>query len=164
MRLKFKIAIAMLALIFIFPMKTDADDKYNLFYYSADSQENENLNLYENVFCGSFTVDEKIYILLSNIIDNDKLEVNYIPEDTKLLWVKSKKNGQIIVNFSSEIKNYGGSHYEEHMLKQLLSTVFEVEEVSEVTFLIDERLDCFTEGSIIYKYSKNMFEKDFSDI
>lgn len=97
--------------------------------------------------------EERVKFILDNLIDNAPEIVNYIPDGTELLDVKID-NSHLILNFNSNLKNYGGSHYELAMIRQILFNVFEIKEISEVTILIKGKSEYLAEGSLVYKYDR----------
>lgn len=76
--------------------------------------------------------------------------VNYIPKGLQLLNVYFD-SGELILNFSKEAKNYGGTFFELKFITQILANCFQFQEVESVTFLIEDILQELPEGSTIYK-------------
>lgn len=69
-----------------------------------------------------------------------------IPQNTKLLscdW----KNNSVILNFSSEISNYGGSEKEDKLINQIYYTINQIKGISSIRILIDGKETVLPEGT-----------------
>lgn len=89
-------------------------------------------------------------------------------EDFQLIPLGTKINkivvdeGNVLVDFSREILNYGGNTWEDAMINQLLGVAFAFEQVNSVTFTIDNNTENFVEGSVIYRYTRiNWNERNY---
>lgn len=85
--------------------------------------------------------------------DTSKEEENLIPEGTRLIDFKFE-NGSLTLNFSEEIKNYGGTLKEQWIVYKILSTGFSIEGVQSITVLIEGQKDYLPEGTMIDAYEK----------
>lgn len=161
MSLRFKLIIAFITFILVFPTRVNADELYSIYYFKDDRLAYDNLLKDNYIFCGNFNTEEKAFILLESLFDNVNVNINYIPEGTKVLNVYFDK-GNLIVNLSKEIKSYGGgSTYEVGLIKQILYTLFELNEVFNITIFIDGQLDYFPEGSLVYEYDRVQLDGEF---
>lgn len=153
MSLKFKLIIMLIFLILIFPMRVNADEINMIYYFENDITGNDYLKTQEYTFCGNINTEERVFILISNLFDNNYIDINYVPYGTMLLSV-NLYDDELVVNVNENIKNYGGSTYEVGLIKQILYTIFQFDDIKTVTLLINGKLDYLGEGSIIYKYDK----------
>lgn len=153
MSLKFKLIIMLILLILIFPMRVNADEINMIYYFENDITGNDYLKTQEYTFCGNINTEERVFILISNLFDNNYIDINYVPYGTMLLSV-NLYDDELVVNVNENIKNYGGSTYEVGLIKQILYTIFQFDDIKTVTLLINGKLDYLGEGSIIYKYDK----------
>lgn len=155
MSLKIKLIILLILILMIFPMKVDAEDIYSVYYFESDNFGNEYLKSDKYYFNENISVEEKSIILLENLFNNNKIDIRYVPHGTKILDVIFF-DGELIININNNIKSYGGgSNYEICMIKQILYTIFEIEDIKKITLLIDGNLDFFPEGSLIYQYTRH---------
>jgi spore germination protein GerM len=106
---------------------------------------------YEQVYVGR---QKEVKELFETIFrDLSKEEESLIPKDTKLLDFKLEK-GNLLLNFSKEIKNYGGNLTEQWMVYRILSAGFSIPKVESITVFIEGKKDYFPEGTIIDAYQR----------
>jgi spore germination protein GerM len=97
--------------------------------------------------------EKKVEELFAELLGDTSKEDKIIPEGTKLLSY-SLEDHHLILDFSEEIKNYGGTLREQWIVSQILSTGFSMPEVNYITVLIEGQKDYFPEGTIIDAYKK----------
>lgn len=125
-------------------------------YYLENNFE-ENLIFDEYVILGDFMDEYKIKLVLETFLYNSKKNINYIPKGTKVLNVKLI-NKDLFINFNNNIENYGGNHYETNLIRQVLHTCFQFENIQSVTFLIDGNFKVLPEGNLVFKYTREDLE------
>mgnify|MGYP006070372115 CR=1 FL=1 len=125
-------------------------------YYLENNFE-ENLIFDEYVILGDFMDEYKIKLVLETFLYNSKKNINYIPKGTKVLNVKLI-NKDLFINFNNNIENYGGNHYETNLIRQILHTCFQFENIQSVTFLIDGNFKVLPEGNLVFKYTREDLE------
>ncbi len=104
----------------------NAQDFYKIYYLENDID--ERLTFDEYVILGDYMDEYKIKLLLETYLYNSKNSINYIPEGTK--------------NFNKNIENYGGgNYYETNLIRQILHTCFQFEDIKSVTFLIENKFN-----------------------
>ncbi len=149
-----KILLLLLIIIFFIPKTVSADNLYKAYFYVDHDGVYEPYGE-DYIFYGNFLAIEKGYILFDNVVhnQNEKLR-SFVPKGTKLLSIK-KEEDNLLVNFSEEIKNYGGSSWEQDLIKQLVLTGLQVDGVENVTLLINGKLDTLAEGTTVDKFERN---------
>ncbi|NLM13674.1 MAG: GerMN domain-containing protein [Epulopiscium sp.] len=100
--------------------------------------------------------EKKVEELFGVLLGDTSREDNLIPEGTKCINY-SLEDGHLTLNFSKEIKNYGGTATEQWIVYQILSTGFSIPEVESITVLIEGRKDYLPEGTIIDAYKKEVW-------
>ncbi|WP_341878062.1 GerMN domain-containing protein [Defluviitalea saccharophila] len=100
--------------------------------------------------------EKKVEELFEALLGDTSREGNLIPEGTKLIHY-SFENHHLILNFSEDIKNYGGTATEQWIVYKILSTGFSIPEVESITVLIEGRKDYLPEGTIIDGYKKEVW-------
>jgi spore germination protein GerM len=122
----------------------------SVFYYTMNEQ--GNLDQYEQkiIFYSPFTSEEKASILFENLFckSNSKLLWTAVPPNTTLIGLQLSE-GHLVINVSKEIKEYGGSSWEQMVEIQLLDTAFSLDTVDQVTVRIEGKLDVLPEGTQI---------------
>jgi hypothetical protein len=93
---------------------------------------------------GELTHEQKAFIIYSNMFE----EISFLPHDVKLLDVNINDT-LLILNVSREIKNYGGNAAEHALVKMLQRNAWQIYGVGMLTLLIDSRLDCLPEGTML---------------
>lgn len=156
MPLKYKIILLLVFCIFLFPAKVKAEESLNFYVYSAEADGEFEIYPRNIAFEGSFSELEKLQFLLEGLLNYDGNMLKYISNGTEIRWIMIK-NGDAAVSFSSDIKNYGGCYYERALIYQVLKTVFEVSSIETFTLYIDDKIDYLSEGSLIYKFSREEF-------
>ena len=150
-----KIYAIFISFIYIFnTTKTaKAEDFYNIYY--LENTFNENLTFKEYVFLKNLTQEKKIKLLLDTYFCDKN--INYTPKDTKIINIKLiDKN--LVINFNDNIEKYGGNHYEVNLIRQILHTCFQFEDIETITFLIENKLKLLPEGTLVFMYTKNDLE------
>ncbi len=125
-------------------------------YYLENNFE-ENLIFDEYIILGEFMDEYKIKLVLETFLYNSQKNFNYIPNGTKVLNVKLI-NKDLFINFNNNIENYGGNHYETNLIRQILHTCFQFENIQSVTFLIDGNFKVLPEGNLVFKYTREDLE------
>jgi germination protein M len=73
-----------------------------------------------------------------------------MPENARLLD-SSISDEVLTLNFSKEIKNYGGNSREEGLIKQILYTMKQINGIKKIRILIEGKKDDLPEGTDISK-------------
>nr|WP_317357733.1 GerMN domain-containing protein [uncultured Tyzzerella sp.] len=126
-------------------------------YYLENNFE-ESLMFDEYLILGDFMKEEKIKLILTTYFYDTHNRGGYIPKGTKILGAKIINN-DLYINFNKEIENYGGgSHYEINLIRLILHTCFQFEDIKSVTFLIDGKFKVLPQGSLVFKYTREDLE------
>ncbi|WP_317367603.1 GerMN domain-containing protein [uncultured Tyzzerella sp.] len=134
----------------------NAQDFYKIYYLENDID--ERLTFDEYVILGDYMDEYKIKLLLETYLYNSKNSINYIPEGTKVLNTKIINNN-LFINFNKNIENYGGgNYYETNLIRQILHTCFQFEDIKSVTFLIENKFKVLPEGNLVFKYNREDLE------
>lgn len=148
------IAIGVILLLCVFPEKIRASNDFesvDLYYYAF--KENGEVYFDAESFCfyGSFTEEQKAFIIFENLLNHTvKGKISFVPEGTKLLDLKI--SGDILVlNVSEEFRQYGGTAYENALLKQLALNAMNFKGVKRLTLMIDGNYELLPEGKFIYE-------------
>ncbi len=120
------------------------DTEYVYFYKEEDTSLSQ--KSIPIVFENS-SVDYKINFILNYFLTLN--DAPCVPEGTKLLDVYNS-NGNIYLNFNSNIRNHGGNYYESVLLHQLFLNTFSVDGVNTVTIIIDGMWTELPEGQEIH--------------
>ncbi len=140
MRKKIYIVILILILLLCFPPKVFADQTNTIFYY--DLQNGQTKLFHEQLnFHGDFLNSQIAFIIFDNLFCQQKM---FIPQGSHLISVKIE-NETLILNLSSQIKNYGGSYFEQHLLTQIKLTAQNLN-FDHFTILIDNQKQYLPEG------------------
>lgn len=151
-----KIVFMMCIFVNCFTITSDANSNCNNYrVYYLDTTAEENLIFKEYDFNGEFTLDTKISLILEDFLNDD--DIIYIPDGTKIINTYLIMN-DLIINFSSDIKNYGGTHYEINLLRQILYNVFQYDDIENVTFIVEDKFEILPEGSVVYRYTRDDLE------
>lgn len=87
-----------------------------------------------------------------------------IPEGTHLNKV-IVVDGDLLLDFSEELLEYGGTLWEDELIHLLLSTAFSNESIKSVTITINEQTENFVEGTTINGYTReNWNERKYEDV
>jgi len=101
--------------------------------------------------------DNQLPISLFTELSRKPTESKYFtsfPEGTKLLSA-DLQNDLVILDFSSQISNYGGSEKEDSLLKQIYYTINQLNGIQKVKILIDGKETTLPEGTEV-AVSKNL--------
>lgn len=94
-----------------------------------------------------------VWNTLQTLFQNKNDNPTLIPKNVKInnmLLI----NGELEVELSKEILNYGGSMWEQGLIDEILTTIFCIDEIKQVTLTIEDR-SVFVEGSEINGYTRN---------
>ncbi|PKM94062.1 MAG: hypothetical protein CVU84_11380 [Firmicutes bacterium HGW-Firmicutes-1] len=83
----------------------------------------------------------------------NKQEDCFIPEGSKLNKV-IVLDGELLLDFSEELLNYGGNMWEEQLVALILDTAFSFEKIQYVTVTINGEVKNFVEGTTINRYTR----------
>ncbi|WP_250278700.1 GerMN domain-containing protein [[Clostridium] colinum] len=125
-------------------------------YYLENTFE-EKLTFEEYIILGGFMDEYKIKLILETYFYNSQDNMNYIPKGAKVLNVKII-NKDLFINFNNNFQNYGGNHYEINLIRQILHTCFQFEDIQTVTFLIEGKFKVLPEGNLVFKYTREDLE------
>ncbi|MBC7958899.1 MAG: GerMN domain-containing protein [Vallitaleaceae bacterium] len=101
--------------------------------------------------------DYRAEMAITNLIDALTAEVavkeSLIPSGTHLNRALVL-DGHLLLDFSQQLLNYGGTSWEEALVDELLSTAFSVDGVQWVTIRIDGECQNLVEGTTINRYTR----------
>ena len=140
MRKKIYIIILILILLLCFPPKVFADQTNTIFYYDLENGQTK-LMQEQLHFHGNFSKNQIAFIIFDNLISPQKM---FIPQNAHVLSALVY-NQNLILNLSGQIKNYGGSYFEQHLLSQINLTAQNLN-LDNVTILIDNKKQYMPEG------------------
>ncbi len=140
-----KLAIILLALVFAFPQAVKAEQVESVHYLKVIDNSIEKWEAKKLYFEDTASKDERTLSVFQNLFSKE--EGSFIPKDVKVLNVETK-NKHLIINFSEEILNYGGSYYEQRLLAQILKTAAYMEEVEKITICVNGKVAILPEGTI----------------
>ncbi len=152
---KFIAVSIMFLFICIFAQKVYAGTQNNfdvisLFYYNSDNNDNVWFDSEQYTFCGSFSDEQKSFILYDNLINNlEPDKITFVPNGVKLLDVKISGD-MLTLDFSVEITNYGGAAYEKAMIRQFAMNALNFDGIKNLTILVDSKIGFLPEGSLVY--------------
>lgn len=92
------------------------------------------------------------------LMSRNEQDLYLIPEGSRLNKV-IVLNDEVLLDFSEELLEYGGTLWEEELIKQLLDTAFSFEEIQYVTITIDGEIKNFVEGTTINRYTRENWMK-----
>ena len=134
----------------------NGQELYKIYYLENTFQ--ESLSFDEYIILGDFMVEQKIKLILDTYFYDSNNRGGYIPKDAKVLGVKIINN-DLFINFNKEIESYGGgSHYELNLIRLILHTCFQFEDIESVTFLVDGKFKVLPEGNLVFKYDREDLE------
>lgn len=142
MQKKISIIIFILILLLCFPPKVYANQLHTIFYYDIKNSRTK-LMQEEINFHGDFSRQQITFIIFDNLINSKRM---FIPKNSRLISIQIKDKN-LILNLSNEIKNYGGSYYEQHLLNQIKLTAQNLQ-FDSLTILIDGQKQYLPEGTI----------------
>lgn len=132
-------------------MIINGQDFYKIYYLENNFEESLSFDSY--IILKELLEEEKIRLLLETYIYNSNKRNLYIPNNTKVLETKII-NKDLFINFNENILNYGGSNYEINLIRLILHTCFQFENIETVTFLIEGKFKFLPEGSLVFKYTR----------
>lgn len=153
---KIILALLLLLLIFIFPQSIGAQDldKLQIFYYIVDDDGEDILNYYHISIPAWLCTQNRALIVFTEIFDNfnpDKMI--YVPPGVRILnIIFCEYTAHLTINLSTEILNYGGTHFEYRLVNKLLKNTVSIHGVSYLTILIDSQHQYFPEGMEIFNF------------
>ncbi len=120
------------------------DDNYNIQYTMEEIEVDEDLS-----------IEQKVVLIFDKFFNRCNNNISLIPESTKFIDAKLTQN-HLDLYVSSEIKSYGGgSAWELALVKAILDTAFNIDEVESVTLYIGGKIDFLPEGIIIDNYRRD---------
>ncbi len=133
----------------------------SVFYYTMNEQGNLDKYGQKIIFCSPFTSEEKASILFENLFYKWNREGVWtaVPRNTTLIGLQLAE-GHLVINVSKEIKEYGGSSWEQMVEIQLLDTAFSLPTVEQVTLLIEGKLDALPEGTQIHHIWRQQWKQE----
>ena len=120
-----------------------------LYYIQLGNKSDQYVSIALNQYNFQYKTSNLNYKVLD---DSNENLINY---KTKYI-VEIKSN--IFKNFNNNIENYGGNHYETNLIRQILHTCFQFENIQSVTFLIDGNFKVLPEGNLVFKYTREDLE------
>jgi len=148
MRRKLTLLAFIILLLFAFPQRARADCGREYIVRFETRNGISRLIHEELYFMGDFSDRERAWIIFYNLLCMERSE--FVPPGVRLLgvWIE---HGELIVNVSDEIKNYGGTYNEMRLRTQIVLTGLEMRGVNAVTLLIEGEPGILPEGSTIYR-------------
>lgn len=132
--------------------------KGNTYYYEFNGQGEGKLVSDEIEFETMGNAQDNIQHILECLFNNEEKFYSFIPEGvtiTNILYI----NGELDVEVSEDILNYGGTAREISMVDQILATVFSYDEVNTFTLYIEEEREYLVEGMSINKYTRDKWKE-----
>lgn len=123
----------------------------DLYYYEEHDNKVELTKYKANISKSSY--EKMIKDTLELLIANNSNKHTFIPNDVNVNMVILME-GELFIDFSKEILNYGGNTWEEGLVNQILAVLFQFEDISCITFLIDGKKENLVEGTIINSYTR----------
>ena len=159
--MKILFALMLLSLLFIFPQRIGAQelDRLQIFFYEIDAAGEEVLNYYYITIPARLSVEHRALVIFSEIFDNyNPNKMVFVPPDVRILDVLFLAgSSHLILNLSSDILNFGGTHFEYKLIHKLLTNAAGVGEAAYFTILIDGQNQYFPEGALILNNSLHYF-------
>lgn len=148
-----KVGIIVFVMLLCIPRVVHAQERGQAYFYK-DAGEGEVIETEISIdFQKDLTTDEKADILFQRLFSNEKGFVSFVPKDTKLIWV-CFADGRLILNLSSEAKNYGGNYREQHFVNQIVKTAYSLKEIKSIMLYIDGKEEELPEGTDFSAYNR----------
>jgi spore germination protein GerM len=149
--LKIKLVLIILGLIFLFPQTIRAD-KADIYYYTIHDDGSLTWQTKHIDIAHTKDLNYKSFQIFKEFFNSSN---PFIISDAKLLSsIIDRNTGELVLDISSGINDYGGNYYEAILINQILKTAFAIDEVKSVTLLIEGKQSELSEGRIISKESK----------
>ena len=159
--MKIFFALMLLLLLFIFPQRVGAQelDKLQIFFYEIDEAGEETLVYYHITIPLGLSVEHRALIIFSEIFDNHNPDkMLFAPPNVRILDVLFLAgSSHLILNLSSDILNFGGTHFEYKLIHKLLTNAAGIGKATYFTILIDGQNQYFPEGVLILNNSLHYF-------
>lgn len=106
-------------------------------------------------------IENNIEQAFEELLQEDQGEFLLIPERTRINEVLVL-DGNLYLDFSEEILNYGGNQWEYELTNKLLTRAFLNDAINSVTITINKQTKNFVEGTIINRYTReNWNERNY---
>ena len=154
--MKILFALLLVLLIFIFPQSIAAQelDKIQIFYYEIGIDGEEMLSYYHITIPPWLSAENRALIIFSEIFDNfnpDKMI--FVPPDVRILdIIFHAEYAHLILNLSTDILNFGGTHFEYRLISKLLVNAANIREAGYFSVWIDGQRQYLPEGTIVLNF------------
>lgn len=135
----------------------------NIFYYDLTKSEAGKMINQEIEFTCNKNIEEDIIYTLKQLFSNEHILTTFIPNGvrvTNILYI----NNSLEIEISNELLDYGGTMRENMLIDQILATIFDFDEINELTIYIEDSDNLFVEGTSIEKYTRNDWEERMKEI
>lgn len=140
-----RVIIIVVFILFAVPRVVHAKDIGKIFLYSEDNNGEYVESEKEIVFEGYFTLSEKAFILLDDLVSNVEGMKTCVPAGTKVIWVNIEK-GKLNVNFNKEVEKCAGNYNQEHFVNQIVKTIYSLEEIRSIMVFVEGNESGLPEG------------------
>ena len=149
------VALLLLALIFAFPQGVGAaeSDKLTIFFYEIGDDGEDVISSYIIAIPPHLSVEARAMLIFSEIFDNANSDkMIYAPRDVRILDVFfHREYAHLVLNLSSEVMNYGGTHFEWQFVRKLIANAASIREVGYLSVLVDGQRRYLPEGTKIHE-------------
>ena len=148
--------ILLVLLLFIFPQElySPETETIEIFFYEVSEQGEDVLSSYILTIPYWLNTQQRAFIVFNEIFNNfDPEKMIYVPPDVQVLDVFFHPyDAHLILNVSSEILNYGGTHFEDRLVTKLIKNAGNIPGVGYFTVLIDGQREYLPEGIMIHEF------------
>ncbi|MDR1532448.1 MAG: GerMN domain-containing protein [Clostridiales bacterium] len=156
MKLKLQLLLLAGLLIFTFPQKAGAESVYLINYLAFDENGREYWTTGE-VYTEAIDSGQIAYSVFSAMFGGENTYC--IPAGVTVLGTEIRE-GNLFLDLSAEILDYGGSFYEERLKAQLISTALGLPGVASLSLLVNGRRAGLSEGGEIWGADSFSLELD----
>ena len=154
--LKLLIALLFVSLLFIFPQSVSAEqdiEEISIFFYRVCCCGDDYFDTYSITIPSNLTIEQRAWIVFAEIFNNQcPLKMIYSPPNVRILDVFFHPDRALLVlNLSSEVTHYGGTHFEYRLVNKLLKNAGQIRGVGYFTLLIDSVARHLPEGIQIFE-------------
>ena len=158
--MRYFFAFIFLLLIFIFPQRAYADvDFLTVWHHEISCNGDVRLVSYGITIPPWFSIEQRALIIFSQALDGTKI---FAPNDVKVFDAFFFEDyAHLVVNFSSDILNYGGTYFEYRLVEKLLANAAGMPDVAVFSILIEWQTGLLPEGTLLCGMDV-VFAKGFS--
>lgn len=131
--------------LFFLPRTVHAEEAGQVVFFQEDAEGEFVPVTVEVMFGDGFLTEEKAFVLFDVLCGNRDELKSFVPEGTTLLSVYRHKN-KIMLNFSKEAENGGGSMNARLFVKQIVDTAYSIDEIRGIMVYVEGELSSLAEG------------------